>query len=38
MSTGAVGIIKDDKMILLKNRPPVNKLVDFVIHFSDQNN
>ena len=37
MSTGAMGIIKDNKMILIKNAPPVEKLVDFVIQFSNQN-
>ena len=38
MSTGAMGIIKDDKMILIKNDTPVQKLVDFIIQFSHQNN
>ena len=38
LSTGTTGIIKDNKMILVKNTPPVTKLVDFFIKFSDQNN
>ena len=33
-----MGIIKDDRMILIKNDPPVEKLLDFIIQFSNQNN
>ena len=38
ISSGAMGIIKDDKMILIKSDPPVEKLLDFIIQFSNQNN
>ena len=35
---GAVGIIQHDKMVILNSTPYVDKLVNFVINYSTQNN
>jgi hypothetical protein len=38
LERGAVGIIKHDKMRLIESNPYVEKLVDFAIEYSKQNN
>jgi hypothetical protein len=38
LNKGALGIIKQDKMVLLARDPYVEKLVDFAINYSERNN
>jgi len=38
LKNGGLGVIKHDKMVVMKSNPVVDKIVDFVLSFSENNN
>ena len=38
LNNGGLGIIKHDKMVVMESNPLVDKIVDFVLSYSENNN